>query len=654
MTQRNINNPKEYKNMKTKRNNRLDHYIKIQLASPQRILKWSERLLPNKKTVMGEVRTGGTFNYRTFVPEKDGLFCEKIFGPVKDWECQCGRYKRSKYTKTGNHPTIVCPQCEVEVTESRVRRYRMGYIKLASPVTHLWFLKNIPSYISIILGKPKKEIKKIVYFQAYLTTKQGSKYNKHSLTSTNDWNYFRWFYSKAFFNRDKTKFDIKEGYSIRPKLVLSDDIFGAQAIQNQIRNINLPSTAQKIRSNLKTLVNGSLEKNKQIRRLRILNSFIQTKSNPEWMILTHLPILPPALRPFIQLPKGNFAISDLNELYRRIINRNNRLTRLTKMLAPEILIRNEKRLLQESVDSLINNNTQDKPVLAPHGQPIKSLSERIKGKKGRFRQNLLGKRVDYSGRSVIVVNPELKLYECGLPREMAIELFQPFVVQKLIQFKFADHIRGARQIIKNKSQVIWIILSRIIKGHPILLNRAPTLHRLGIQAFQPKLVLGRAIELHPLVCAAFNADFDGDQMAVHIPLSLEAQAEARVLMLASNNWTSPATGEPIVVPSQDMVLGCYFLTLENVSLHYILENIFYFNTIDDVLTAYRKGRIKVQTFIWIKIDEGNLELTDQEYITLKNRKDFKMERDFLQSDRRCYIRTTPGRVIFNQKVRNFL
>jgi len=560
-------------------------------------------VLPNG-TKIGEVTKSETINYRTFKPEMDGLFCERIFGPVKDWECHCGRYKRARHRKNGDD-TIICSQCGVEVTESRVRRYRLGYILLASPVTHVWYLKSIPSYIAILLDKPIKEIEKIVYFTGYLAVNPESV--NYTIPPGNDWNYYRWYYSKSFFNGNKkTQENIKTTQS-----TLLDNIIGAQAIQNLLSEMNLEYTAQNIREDLKSIQKTDVlteielgkifrKKKKHIRRLRLINYFIQTKSKPEWMVLSCLPVLPPDLRPMVQLDGGRFATSDLNDLYRRVINRNNRLLRLTKMLAPEILIRNEKRLLQESVDALIDNGKRGKAVAGTNNRPLKSLSDIIEGKQGRFRQNLLGKRVDYSGRSVIVVGPKLKLHECGLPKEMAIELFQPFVIHKLIQLRLANNIRGAKNKIQQDEPIVWEILEKVIKGHPVLLNRAPTLHRLGIQAFQPKLVRGRAIQLHPLVCTAFNADFDGDQMAVHVPLSLEAQAEARVLMLASNNWTSPATGHPILVPSQDMVLGCYFLTIENLSLFNILQDIKYFVGINDALLAYEQKKIDLHSFIWIR------------------------------------------------------
>nr|YP_006234229.1 DNA-directed RNA polymerase subunit beta' [Eutreptiella gymnastica]CCE26517.1 DNA-directed RNA polymerase subunit beta' [Eutreptiella gymnastica] len=611
-----------------------------------------------------------TINYRTFKPEMDGLFCERIFGPVKSWECACGKYKRARY-RQNNENALICSLCHVEVTESKVRRSRLGHIKLASPVTHVWFLKSIPSYMAVILNKSIKEIEKIVYYTGYLIM-----VNKLSSVtfSGNDWNYHKWYYKNV--HLDLTNNEMRHLYNeISGKLNLKDEktfmldnVIGAQAIHYLLSEIQLEHLAQNIKFDLKLLskareqddLKNILQRRKKyVRRLRVVNQFLQTRSKPEWMVLTYLPVLPPDLRPMVQLDGGKFATSDLNDLYRRVINRNNRLHRLKKMLAPELLIRNEKRLLQESVDALIHNGRRGKAIIDKARRPLKSLSNIIEGKQGRFRQNLLGKRVDYSGRSVIVVGPYLKLYECGLPREMAIELFHPFVLHKLIQLRIAHNIRNAKIKIQNEEPIIWQLLDEVLKGHPILLNRAPTLHRLGIQAFQPKLVYGRALHLHPLVCSAFNADFDGDQMAVHIPISLESQAEARLMMFTLHNWISPATGSAIMLPSQDMVLGCYFMTIENVSLFYVLKNVLYFTDLQDVIQAYKQRLIDLHTFIWVR--SSNLEskvFFEKQLATLKNGK-VSLTMPFLSQENNDlnllqYIRTTPGRILLNKVICNSL
>jgi DNA-directed RNA polymerase subunit beta' len=611
-----------------------------------------------------------TINYRTFKPEMDGLFCERIFGPVKSWECACGKYKRARY-RQNNENALICSLCHVEVTESKVRRSRLGHIKLASPVTHVWFLKSIPSYMAVILNKSIKEIEKIVYYTGYLIM-----INKLSSVtfSGNDWNYHKWYYKNV--HLDLTNNEMRHLYNeISGKLNLKDEktfmldnVIGAQAIHYLLSEIQLEHLAQNIKFDLKLLskareqddLKNILQRRKKyVRRLRVVNQFLQTRSKPEWMVLTYLPVLPPDLRPMVQLDGGKFATSDLNDLYRRVINRNNRLHRLKKMLAPELLIRNEKRLLQESVDALIHNGRRGKAIIDKASRPLKSLSNIIEGKQGRFRQNLLGKRVDYSGRSVIVVGPYLKLYECGLPREMAIELFHPFVLHKLIQLRIAHNIRNAKIKIQNEEPIIWQLLDEVLKGHPILLNRAPTLHRLGIQAFQPKLVYGRALHLHPLVCSAFNADFDGDQMAVHIPISLESQAEARLMMFTLHNWISPATGSAIMLPSQDMVLGCYFMTIENVSLFYVLKNVLYFTDLQDVIQAYKQRLIDLHTFIWVR--SSNLEskvFFEKQLATLKNGK-VSLTMPFLSQENNDlnllqYIRTTPGRILLNKVICNSL
>src|SRR5271163_1086760 len=467
-------------------------YIKIGIASPERILSWSH----------GEVTKPETINYRTLKPEKDGLFCERIFGPSKDWECYCGKYKRVR------HRGITCERCGVEVTDSKVRRHRMGHIKLACSVTHIWFLKGIPSYIGLLLDLPLRDLEQVVYFNAYIVTNQGNapELHKYQLLSEEE-------YERSL-DDPNLQFDVG---------------IGAEAIKQLLHELASATGSQQKRAKI-------------IKRLRLVEALVTSHTDPTWVVLDNLPVTPPDLRPMVQLDGGRFATSDLNDLYRRVINRNNRLARLLEMGAPEIIVRNEKRMLQEAVDALIDNGRRGRTVVGPNNRPLKSLSNIIEGKQGRFRQNLLGKRVDYSGRSVIVVGPTLKLHQCGLPREMALELFKPFVINKLIERQIVQNIKSAKKQIEKGSAIVWEILEEVIQGHPVLLNRAPTLHRLGIQAFEPVLVEGRAIQLHPLVCSAFNADFDGDQMAVHVPLSVEAQAEAHMLMLASNNILLPATG----------------------------------------------------------------------------------------------------------------
>ena len=604
-------------------------YVKINLASPQRIKKWGERALPNGQ-VVGEVTKPETINYRTLKPEMDGLFCERIFGPVKDWECHCGKYKRVRYKG------IVCERCGVEIVESKVRRHRMGYIQLAAPVTHVWYLKSLPSYIAILLDLPLKDVEQIVYFNSYIVTRPGNcvslKYKQ--LLSEDEW------------------IDIEDQLYQEQSDIYGVEVgIGAEAIQKLLKDIDLEVEAESLREEV--LLSKGTKKDKAIKRLRIIDNFIATRSDPAWMILTILPVIPPDLRPMVQLDGGRFATSDLNDLYRRVLNRNNRLIRLQEILAPEIIIRNEKRMLQESVDALIDNGKRGKVVVGANNRPLKSLSDIIEGKQGRFRQNLLGKRVDYSGRSVIVVGPELQLNQCGLPREMALELFQPFVIHRLIHQGLVNNIKAAKKLIQKNESIVWNVLEDVIQGHPVLLNRAPTLHRLGIQAFEPILVEGRAIKLHPLVCPAFNADFDGDQMAVHIPLSLEAQAEARLLMLAPYNFLSPATGEPIIMPSQDMVLGCYYLTAENPTQQN--RQAYYFAGLEDALLAYDSNKIKLHSYIWVRFD-GIVE-SDNKMVNVEKQADGTELHIF--DDRIVkknehgetivqYILTTPGRILINK------
>jgi DNA-directed RNA polymerase subunit beta' len=551
-------------------------YVKIGLASPERIRTWGERTLPNGQ-VVGEVTKPETINYRTLKPEMDGLFCERIFGPAKDWECHCGKYKRVR------HRGIVCERCGVEVTESRVRRHRMGYIKLAAPVTHVWYLKGIPSYMAILLDMPLRDVEQVVYFNAYVVLNPGNAENLSykQLLMEEQWLEIE----EQMYSEDTTLSGVEVG-------------IGAEAISQLLDDIPLEEEAERLREEIATA--KGQKRAKLIKRLRVIDNFIATGSKPEWMVLHVIPVIPPDLRPMVQLDGGRFATSDLNDLYRRVINRNNRLARLQEILAPEIIIRNEKRMLQEAVDALIDNGRRGRTVVGANNRPLKSLSDIIEGKQGRFRQNLLGKRVDYSGRSVIVVGPKLKMHQCGLPREMAIELFQPFVIHRLIRQGLVNNIKAAKKLIQRNDPSVWDVLEEVISGHPVMLNRAPTLHRLGIQAFEPLLVEGRAIQLHPLVCPAFNADFDGDQMAVHVPLSIESQAEARLLMLASNNILSPATGSPIVTPSQDMVLGCYYLTAENPAALKGANT--YFASLVDAITAYEQGAVDLHAMVWVRFN----------------------------------------------------
>ena len=619
-------------------------YVRIGLASPDRIRQWGERTLPNGQ-VVGEVTKPETINYRTLKPEMDGLFCERIFGPAKDWECHCGKYKRVR------HRGIVCERCGVEVTESRVRRHRMGYIKLAAPVAHVWYLKGIPSYMSILLDMPLRDVEQIVYFNAYVVLNPG---NAENLTY------------KQLLTEDQWMEIEDQLYSEESQLSGIEVGIGAEALQRLLQDINLETEAERLREEI-AAAKGQ-KRAKLIKRLRVIDNFIATQSQPDWMVLAVIPVIPPDLRPMVQLDGGRFATSDLNDLYRRVINRNNRLARLQEILAPEIIVRNEKRMLQEAVDALIDNGRRGRTVVGANNRPLKSLSDIIEGKQGRFRQNLLGKRVDYSGRSVIVVGPKLQIHQCGLPREMAIELFQPFVIHRLIRQGLVNNIKAAKKLIQRNDASIWDVLEEVIEGHPVLLNRAPTLHRLGIQAFEPILVEGRAIQLHPLVCPAFNADFDGDQMAVHVPLSLESQVEARLLMLASNNILSPATGRPIVTPSQDMVLGCYYLTAENPHAQKGAGR--YFADLDDAITAYEQQQVDLHAYVWVRFD-GSVEMDEAEgkpkteklsdgsvtrtYSGKKSHTPLRRVREDQNGDLISqYIRTTPGRIIYNKTIQDAL
>ncbi|WPF88196.1 DNA-directed RNA polymerase subunit gamma [Cyanobacterium aponinum AL20118] len=613
-------------------------YVKIGIASPERIRQWGERTLPNG-TVVGEVTTPETINYRTLKPEMDGLFCERIFGPSKDWECWCGKYKRVR------HRGIVCERCGVEVTESRVRRHRMGYIKLAAPVTHVWYLKGIPSYLSILLDMPLRDVEQVVYFNAHVVLNPGNASNLsyRQLLTEDQWMEIE----EQIYAEDSELEGIEVG-------------IGAEAVERLLQDINLEEEAEKLREEI---VNSKGQKRaKLIKRLRLIDNFVATGAKPEWMVLSVIPVIPPDLRPMVQLDGGRFATSDLNDLYRRVINRNNRLNRLQEILAPEIIIRNEKRMLQEAVDALIDNGRRGRTVVGGNSRPLKSLSDIIEGKQGRFRQNLLGKRVDYSGRSVIVVGPKLQIYQCGLPREMAIELFQPFVINRLIRLGIVNNIKAAKKMIQKADPGIWRVLEEVISGHPVLLNRAPTLHRLGIQAFEPVLVEGRAIQLHPLVCPPFNADFDGDQMAVHVPLSIEAQSEARLLMMACHNILSPATGKPIIAPSQDMVLGCYYLTAENPYATKGKDG--YYANLDDALRAYEQGLVDLHAYVWVRFDgqvengKGASELEREETLadgTVWKYYEGRKVRETADGEVLAqYVYTTPGRIIYNKTIMDAL
>ena len=558
--------------------------IKIGLASPEQIREWS----------YGEVKKPETINYRTLKPERDGLFCERIFGPTKDWECHCGKYKRIRYKGK------ICERCGVEVTKSKVRRERMGHIELVAPVSHIWYFKGIPSRMGLILDISPRELEKVLYFAKYIVTDPGdTELKKKQILS-----------EKEYLDmREKYEDDFKAG-------------MGAEAIKELLCEIDVDALTEQLREELSEA--SGQKKARILKRLEVAEAFKLSGNRPEWMILDVIPVIPPDIRPMVQLDGGRFATSDLNDLYRRVINRNNRLKRLLELNAPDIIVRNEKRMLQEAVDALIDNGRRGRPVTGPNNRALKSLSDMLKGKQGRFRQNLLGKRVDYSGRSVIVVGPELKMHQCGLPKEMALELFKPFVMKRLVETGVAGNIKSARKMVERAKPEVWDALEIVIKDHPVMLNRAPTLHRLGIQAFEPVLVEGRAIKLHPLACTAFNADFDGDQMAVHVPLSVEAQAEARFLMLASNNILKPQSGQPVVEPTQDMVLGCYYLTLQRDGEKGEGKA---FASEDEAIMAYQTGECSLHAKVKIRI-----------------------EREFEGKKLRKVIDTSIGRVIFNNAI----
>ncbi len=558
--------------------------IKIGLASPEKVREWSK----------GEVKKPETINYRTLKPERDGLFCERIFGPQKDWECHCGKYKRIRYKG------IVCDRCGVEVTRSKVRRERMGHIELAAPVSHIWYFKGIPSRMGLILDMSPRSLEKILYFASYVVIDPGQTplSKKQVLT-------------------EKEYRDSVDKFGMNFKAAM-----GAEAVKELLIEIDLESLSKELRAEL-TDSTGQ-KRIRAVKRLEVVEAFRLSGNRPEWMILDVVPVIPPELRPMVQLDGGRFATSDLNDLYRRVINRNNRLKRLLDLGAPDIIVRNEKRMLQEAVDALIDNGRRGRPVTGPGNRPLKSLSDMLKGKQGRFRQNLLGKRVDYSGRSVIVVGPDLKIFQCGLPKEMALELFKPFVMKKLVNDGLAHNIKSAKRMVERVRNEVWDVLEEVIKEHPVLLNRAPTLHRLGIQAFEPVLVEGRALKLHPLVCSAYNADFDGDQMAVHVPLSAEAQSEARFLMLSANNLLAPKDGKPITVPTQDMVLGSYYLTIEKPNEPGDGK---VFCDMNEVLMAYQEGVLGLHAQIKVRVEK--------EINGVKMRK---------------VISCTPGRLIFNEAI----
>lgn len=562
-------------------------FMKIGLASPDKIRSWSR----------GEVKKPETINYRTLKPEKEGLFCEKIFGPTKDWECHCGKYKRVRYKG------VVCDRCGVEVTRAKVRRERMGHIELAAPVSHIWYFKGIPSRMGLALDMSPRSLEEIIYFASYVVTDPGdTPLEKKQLLSEKEYRSYR----------------EKYGYAFSAGM-------GAEAVKKLLQDIDLDRELEQLKEELRTA--QGQRRNRAIKRLEVVESFRNSGNLPDWMILDVLPVIPPELRPMVQLDGGRFATSDLNDLYRRVINRNNRLKRLLDLGAPDIIVQNEKRMLQEAVDALIDNGRRGRPVTGPGNRPLKSLSHMLKGKQGRFRQNLLGKRVDYSGRSVIVVGPSLKMYQCGLPKEMALELFKPFVMKELVLKGLAHNIKSAKRKVERVSPEVWDVLEEVIKEHPVLLNRAPTLHRLGIQAFEPILVEGRAIKLHPLVCTAYNADFDGDQMAVHVPLSAEAQAEARLLMLAAGNILNPKDGKPVVTPSQDMVLGCYYLTMDNKEAYGTGLRV---ANVNEAVSAYhRNAGIGLHARVVIPVRE------------LK-------KKSFTEKQQDALLVTTIGKIIFNE------
>src|SRR6187551_1021219 len=564
--------------------------VSITVASPETIRKWSK----------GEVKNPETINYRTFKPEPGGLFCQKIFGPVRDYECACGKYKRIKYKD------VVCDRCGVEVTIARVRRERMGHIELAVPVAHIWFLKSMPSRLGLLLDMTARSLERVIYYENYMVTNAGKTplELKQLLTETE--------YQQAVDEYGADAFTAK---------------MGAEAVRDVLTQVDMEAVVAELHETMRATRSKQIKK-KLSKRLKVIGGFISSKSRPEWMVMEVLPVIPPDLRPLVPLEGGRFATSDLNDLYRRVINRNNRLKNLLQLKTPDVIIRNEKRMLQEAVDALFDNGRHGRAVTGAGNRPLKSLSDMLKGKQGRFRQNLLGKRVDYSGRSVIVIGPELKLNQCGLPKKMALVLFEPFIIRRLKALGYVHTVRSAKKMIERQSPEVWDILEEVTKGHPVMLNRAPTLHRLSIQAFEPVLIEGEAIRIHPLVCTAYNADFDGDQMAVHVPLSVEAQMEARLLMLATNNIFSPSSGKPIMTPTQDITLGCYYLTAEPRAVRKEGERFSVFGDHHEVEFAFSEKAIKVHDRIWLK------------------NPDFGRQTVFGNSEKN-FIETTVGRVIFN-------
>lgn len=679
-------------------------YIKIKLASPARIKQWGQRILPNGQ-IIGEVQKFETINYRTFKPEMDGLFCERIFGPNKSFECACGKYKQIRYEG------LICNRCGVELTESRVRRHRMGHINLVYPVTHIWYINSRPNYMALLLeieqcekkidtGVPGEE-RPLASSQVEATDERIQRIKLAALAyfiADDEITFYGLHWDLQMYRKSRRlgltgyprKPEPKPKKSLTqyntPNYLINatpNYLIGTVLIKKELEKLNLVYEIKDTRNFIDYCSRVLFKeepfyqssqwfrkweqyriyklRDQAIKRIRILENLLATGSNPAWIVLSILPVLPPALRPMIQLEGGRFATSDLNELYRRVIIRNNRLVKLLQFDAPQLIIRNEKRMLQEAVDTLIDNGKRGKVALSANNRPLKSLSDIIKGKHGRFRQNLLGKRVDYSGRSVIIVGPNLKLNQCGLPYEMAIELFQPFIIRGLIKQGLAGNMKVAKNLIQRNEPLINPVLEKILENHPIFLNRAPTLHRLGIQAFEPTLVQGRAIKLHPLVCSAFNADFDGDQMAVHVPLSFEAQAECHMLMLAPYNFLSPANGTPIITPSQDMVLGCYYLTVNNIK--HLLGSTHYFLSLEDVILAYDQNQIELHSSIWIKYNKvleesfylnliKKIQLADGTFIEYYE--NLQIRKDQTGKVIVKYLQTTTGRAIFNYTIQKTL
>ena len=682
-------------------------YIKIKLASPARIKQWGQRILPNGQ-IIGEVQKFETINYRTFKPEMDGLFCERIFGPNKSFECACGKYKQIRYEG------LICNRCGVELTESRVRRHRMGHINLVYPVTHIWYINSRPNYMALLLEIEQcekkidtgilcrsEEEKPLTSSEVEATDERIQRIKLATLAyfiAEDEITFYGLHWDLQMYRKSRrlglTGYPMKP--EPKPKKSLTqyntpnylinatpNYLIGTVLIKKELEKLNLVYEIKDTRNFIDYCSRVLFKeepfyqssqwfrkweqyriyklRDQAIKRIRILENLLATGSNPAWIVLSILPVLPPALRPMIQLEGGRFATSDLNELYRRVIIRNNRLVKLLQFDAPQLIIRNEKRMLQEAVDTLIDNGKRGKVALSANNRPLKSLSDIIKGKHGRFRQNLLGKRVDYSGRSVIIVGPNLKLNQCGLPYEMAIELFQPFIIRGLIKQGLAGNMKVAKNLIQRNEPLINPVLEKILENHPIFLNRAPTLHRLGIQAFEPTLVQGRAIKLHPLVCSAFNADFDGYQMAVHVPLSFEAQAECHMLMLAPYNFLSPANGTPIITPSQDMVLGCYYLTVNNIK--HLLGSTHYFLSLEDVILAYDQNQIELHSSIWIKYNKvleesfylnliKKIQLADGTFIEYYE--NLQIRKDQTGKVIVKYLQTTTGRAIFNYTIQKTL